>query len=465
MQERVRAYVEKYQMILPGDRIVAGISGGPDSVCLLYLLKELCREKGANLLAVHVNHGIRGAEAEADEVFVQKLCEKEGIPLRVYGFDVPGRAARERLTLEEAGRLCRYEAFKKEAEGSGRARIAVAHHANDQAETVLFHLFRGSGIRGLAGMEPVRDQVIRPLLCLEREEILVWLRERNIPWRTDSTNGEVEYTRNRIRHGILREAEEQVNAHAARHVAEAAAELSEIEAYLEERTAGAYRLCVREEDEGCFLFETPFRQTESLIQGRVLRRCMGFLGGLKDVERIHIRILAELMEKQCGSRADLPGGRGAVREYSGIRLYRQKKASESAGSGVERCIRPEIPGTCLADGKRWTFSLEPAEKDQIIPQKTYTKWFDYDKIKKCPEIRGRRPGDYLEINREHGRKKLKAYLTDEKIPAADRDKMWFLADGEHILWVPGRRISEGYKVTETTVNMLKVQIDGGEEDG
>ena len=148
--------------------IVAGISGGADSVCLLFLLRELCREKDASLFAVHVNHCLRGAEADGDEAYVRELCGRLTIPLRTVSFDVKGRAAREHLTLEEAGRLCRYEAFAEEARILSGARIAVAHHAGDQAETVLFQLFRGSGLKGLSGMSPVRDNIIRPLLCVER---------------------------------------------------------------------------------------------------------------------------------------------------------------------------------------------------------------------------------------------------------------------------------------------------------
>ena len=476
MLDRVRSFVETYQMLQPGGRVVAGISGGPDSVCLLFLLKELCREQGARLYAVHVHHGLRGTEADGDEAFVRELCAREQIPLRVFSFDVRERAAREGRSLEEAGRLCRYEAFREEAERLGGARVAVAHHMDDQAETVLFHLFRGTGLRGLCGMEPVRGDLIRPLLCVRRQEILDWLREQGHSWRTDSSNESREYMRNRIRGELLPYVREHVNPQAERHVAEAARELAEVERYLEAKTEEAFRLCVREEGQGCFLFETGFRRLDPVIQGRLLRRCMEAAGGLKDVERIHIRILSELMDRQTGSQADLPGGRKARREYQGIRLEKKEAAGKRALGGQtgeasgeaagEREVRvPEIPGRVLDCGRVWTFSLESAQKDQIIPQKTYTKWFDYDKIKQCLVIRGRAPGDYLEINREHGRKKLKAYLVDEKIPAGEREGLRLLADGSHIVWIPGYRISEGCKVTEDTRRILKVQIDGGEEDG
>ena len=482
MRERVRAYIKEHQMIRPGENVAAGVSGGPDSVCLLFLLKDICRELGARLYAVHVHHGLRGAEADGDESFVRELCAREQIPLRVFSYDVRERAARERLTLEEAGRLCRYEAFREAASELGGARIAVAHHMDDQAETVLFHLFRGAGIRGLSGMEPVRGDVIRPLLCVCRDEILEWLRGEGHSWRTDSSNESSEYMRNRIRGELLPWAQAHVNPQAGRHVAEAAQELSEIEGFLRRKTEEAFRLCVREEENGCFLFESGYRLLDPVLQDRLLRRCMETAGGLKDVERIHIRILRELMEKQTGSRADLPGGRSARREYQGLRIEKKSRTEAgrgtqeapggeggtgtgTAGAAAEQALRPRIPGSLTIGGKTWRFSLEKAQKDQIIPQKTYPKWFDYDKIKKCLEIRGRRPGDYLEINREHGRKKLKAYLVDEKIPASERERLRLLADGSHIVWIPGHRISEGYKVTDDTERILKVQIDGGEENG
>lgn len=467
MLDHVRAFTEKYQMIRPGDRIVAGISGGADSVCLLFLLRELCREKGAELSAVHVNHCLRGAEADGDEAYVRELCGKLQVPLSVRSFDVQGRSRREHLTLEEAGRLCRYEAFSEEAARLGGARIAVAHHAGDQAETVLFQLFRGSGLRGLSGMSPVRENIIRPLLCVEREEIEAWLTEHDIAWRIDSTNLTMDYTRNRIRGDILKTARECVNAKAVRHVAEAAAELGEVEAFLERKTEEAYRLCVREENDARFVFANAFSMQDPLIGGRVLRRCMAELGGLKDVERVHIETLRELFGKQTGSHADLPNGRSARREYDGVRITGSPKpARQPDGAAAERtAIVPEIPGSVTIRGQKWEFTLLAAEKIEIIPQKTYTKWFDYDRIKECLEIRGRKPGDYLEINRAHGRKKLKAYLIDEKVPAAERDELLLLADEAHIVWIPGHRISEGYKVTEETKNILKVQISGGNEHG
>ncbi len=193
MVSRIRAYIRENRMIEPKDRVLAGLSGGADSVCLLFVLLELRRELDFELFCVHVNHNLRG-----DEAFVRELCRAQGVPLVCRSCRVRERAEEEGRSLEEMGRICRYEAFGEIAGEQGCSRIAVAHHADDQAETMLFHLFRGTGIRGLSGMRPVRGKVIRPLLILESKEIREWLAERGIAWCTDSTNQSEDYTRNLI---------------------------------------------------------------------------------------------------------------------------------------------------------------------------------------------------------------------------------------------------------------------------
>ncbi len=460
---KIGAFVREKQLIRPKDRVLAGVSGGPDSVCLLLVLLELKAELDFEVMAVHVNHGIRGEEALRDQRFVEKFCGERGVPLECVSRKVQERALKEKLTLEEAGRICRYEVFREEANRTSCSRIAVGHHGDDQAETMLFHLFRGTGIRGLAGMEPERNGIIRPLLCVERQEILEWLRERRIPWCTDSTNLEEAYTRNRIRHTILPCAREQINEGAVRHMLRTAEELSEIERYLEEETGKAYAMAVCREEEKRLILEKPFGELSPLLADRVIRRCLGELeGGLKDVERNHIDLVKSLFDKQTGSSLSLPGGRRALREYEGVGLGREEPKRET---DMETEFCPQIPGVCTVKEKKWLFFLEKAQKIQIIPEKTYTKWFDYDKIENYPVIRRRRPGDYLEINRNHGRKKLKDYLIDQKVPVRERDELFLLADGSHVIWIPGMRISEGFKVTEDTRQILKVQIGGGEENG
>ena len=215
-------------MLQPGDRVVAGVSGGADSVCLLFLLLEWRREFPLDIAVVHVNHGIR-PEAGEDARYVEKLCGEHKIPFFLTEADVRQRSILEKCSEEEAGRRTRYEAFDKAAEEWGATKIAVAHNSNDRSETQLFHLFRGSGIRGLASILPVRGRIIRPILCLERWEIEDFLTQQGIFYCKDATNDEDDYTRNRIRHHILPYAEQNIARGCVAHMNQTAELLAETE--------------------------------------------------------------------------------------------------------------------------------------------------------------------------------------------------------------------------------------------
>lgn len=229
----IKRYIGANQLIRPGDGVVVGLSGGPDSVFLLYALHTLQPRMGFTLWAVHVHHGIRGAEADRDEAFSEKLCAKLDIPFQAVHVAAPAYAAQHGLSLEEAARILRYEALeaaRQQLTQAPAAWIAVAHHLDDQAETVLHNLVRGAGLRGLAGMENRRNHVIRPLLSIKREDILKWLKQYDIPYVTDSTNADPHYTRNRIRSTVLPELRE-INPEASAHIAHSAALLREADAY------------------------------------------------------------------------------------------------------------------------------------------------------------------------------------------------------------------------------------------
>ena len=210
MIEKVRKYIKQYDMLMPGDTVVAGVSGGADSLCLLFMLKEFAKEMPLQLAVVHVNHGIR-EEATEDAAYVKQICEELDVPFFLKEADVEGIAKSQGISTEEAGRNVRYEAFSEVlGEHFTAGKIAVAHNANDRAETMLFHLFRGTGLTGLSGIKPVRGQIIRPLLCLSREEIEQYLVKKEIAFCIDRTNNEDTYTRNKIRHHILPFAEENI---------------------------------------------------------------------------------------------------------------------------------------------------------------------------------------------------------------------------------------------------------------
>ena len=340
---RTEELADRYGMLQAGDHILAGVSGGADSVCLLYLLRELAPRRDFLLEAVHVEHGIRGAESESDCVFVRELCARLEIPLSVEHIRVPDLAKALGQGTEETAREERYRIFLETALKTGANKVAVAHNLNDQAETVLWNLTRGSSLRGLGGIRPVRSLgkkggegreivLIRPLIGTRRREIESFLMEKGIPFCTDRTNEDREITRNRIRLSVLPELE-ALNSRTAEHISLAAEQLRETEDYLARLTAKAAGEMIRSGPEGgtkLLLLDRFFRE-DPLIRQRVLRECIrGVMpgGSLKDVGRVQSPCggtagpcLHELRKIRQPSRRSPggPGGRNSPLYSSGLR--------------------------------------------------------------------------------------------------------------------------------------------------
>ena len=448
IEERVFSYIEKYNMIEAGSQVIVGISGGGDSVCLLFLLSRYQKKKFFHLQGVHVNHGIRGQEALRDQEYARKLCERLGVPFTVYTYSVPDIARRERRSLEETGRMVRRRAFAEKAAGlGGKTVVALAHHENDNAETVLHNLIRGSKAAGLGGIRPVQKieggiSYVRPLLKITREEIETYLKQQQIPWMTDSSNEEIAYTRNRIRHKILPEME-KINPRAVRHIAQAADTFLAIEEYLSGQADRLYRKYVEKKENGYWIQKELFLEKE-LIQSYVIRMVLEQVTGKKkDLTAAHVESILSIGKGRTGASVSLPGGVLASQVYGNLLI--QVPAAE------------ELPL------KELEFEVFPWENQQI-PEKTYTKWFDYDRIKSSLEIRHRKPGDFLTVTEAGGKKKLKDYMIDCKIPREERENLTLLADASHILWIVGYRISQYYKVTSQTKTVLKVHVKGVDED-
>lgn len=475
--KKVKEYVDKHHMITAGDTVVAGVSGGADSVCLLFVLQEIRRKIPFYLAVVHINHGIR-KDASQDAQYVESLCREMGLPFYLYERDVKELALREGLSEEEAGRQVRYRAFEEvlqkesshTAEG-GCGRIAVAHNQNDRAETMLFQLFRGSGIRGLIGIRPVREDVIRPLLCLKREEIEAFLEEKSISYCIDYTNEDDTYTRNKIRHHILPAVRQQVSEKAVEHMAAAADILLEAEDFLSAETRKAYDLCA-EEQSGRIVIETEaFATLHPYLQKQVLFQAVeSIVSSRKDITAVHIQDMLSLFEREGNRTICLPYGLRVKRQYGQVILYPEKEDMDAEADSdtvfTVQPLSPKQPETEVFVPGLGTFRfswMEQNEKQFQTPQENlYTKWFDYDKIKQILEIRTRRTGDYLTINGQQDRQSIKKYMIQEKIPADKRDAMRLLSDGSHILWVIGYRISSEYKVSKDTKHLLKVQFRGGQ---
>ena len=467
MIEKVRRFAEEQDMLEEHDYVVAGVSGGADSVCLLYMLLELRKKIDFQIHVVHINHMIR-EEAGEDAAYVEALCKEHKLPFSLVCRDVEKEAAERQLSTEEMGRLIRYEAFYqvlKEYAGDRRGRIAIAHNKNDCCETFLFHLFRGSGLQGLSGIRPVRDDIIRPLLCLERSEIETYLQEKEISFCIDKTNLEDNYTRNRIRHHILPVAEQEISKHAIGHISEACERINEAYEMIADLTKEACKECIKIDEKGIHILEKPLLGQHKTLQGYCLREAlMQATGSKRDLEAVHVQQLAGLLDKQSGKMLHLPYDVVAWREYEGICLTRKKEPKSveeiqyQIGPGEqERLNRGETIHVILSEQEELVISLKKASAWKNIPQKTYTKWLDYDRIKNSIVIRKRKKGDFFTINSFYQKKTLKAYFIDQKVPREERDSIWLMADGSHVMWILGERISSFYKVSEATENIIEIE--------
>lgn len=450
MYRKVREYIKTWQMLGREDKVIAGISGGADSICLLFILLRLKKEIGFDIAAVHIHHGLRGETADRDESFVRCVCRQENVELSVYHEDVRKYAKEHGLTEEEAGRAVRRRRFLEAMKEQGGTLIATAHHKNDNAETVLWNLCRGTGLKGIAGISPKNGVWIRPLLCLERKEIESYLENRGISYCTDETNLEDGYTRNRIRNHVLPFLEKNINEKSVVHIAECAAKLSMIKEYIEAEKAKYIKECTKKgEDEKLSVMKEEYEQVPCALKEEVMHGIICEAAGRqKDIGEIHVKSMRELMERQVGRRVDLPYGLEAVRCYEGI-CFRKKEKTEKVEEKPVFHMR----------------IFEKKVESVTFSQKNYTKWFDYAIISNTVKIRHRKPGDYIVIDKEGRTQKLKQYFINAKIPRELRDSIWLAADGNEIMWIVGYRQSQAYQITDNTKQILEISFYGGESDG
>lgn len=481
--KRIEKFIQKYHMLTCGDRVIAGVSGGADSVCLFLMLLELRKKIGFDLIAVHVHHGLRGEAADQDQQFVEALCEQHRIPLEIFRVNLESIAKKRKQSLEEAGRMVRREAFDSVCKKYGGNKIALAHHQNDNAETLLWNLSRGTGLDGLGGIRPVNGKFIRPLLCMNRKEIEEYLAKRKQSYCIDETNAGTDYTRNKLRHLVLPILEEQVNSAAVRHMNETMEQIWELQEYMQEQVEDAYQECVQEHfEKACWIQiqQKSFETFPELIKKMVIRKGMEQVGGKKrDLSHKHVDVMMELMNKQVGRTLDLPYEMHAKRNYEGIRLEKQRTYSfgeEKKAEIMQECmVELNIPGETILADRNLKLRCKILEKPKNlsikdIPQKIYTKWFDYGIIKSSLYIRTRQAGDIIVIDEKGHQKKLKNWFVDEKIPKEVRDSQLLLAENNEILWVLGHRMSQAYQVKQSTKWILQIEVetyksDGGKENG
>lgn len=454
---RVRAFMEDEGMLSGQGRVICALSGGADSMAMTHILSRILGEE--RLLCAHVNHGIRGEEADGDEKFVWEWCRDMGLALEVLRADVPKEAKKAGEGLEECGRRLRY-GFLRELSQKKGGLIATAHTQSDQAETVLLHLIQGAGARGLSGIWPVRGDIIRPVLCLSREETVSYCRENGIPWREDSTNRCLDYTRNRLRHQVLPLLRE-MNPNMEEALVRTAGSLREDEICLD-KTAG--ELVEKARLPGNKGLSVPVLQkADQAVLIRALRRCLEEKGCLRP-EAVHIRQAAALV-RQAGGRMDLPGG--FFLEVWRDRLCVSQKTSPQAA--WETPVLHEK--TILGDGRILFREVCPVSeiKNRIkFHNLLFPILLDYDTISHSRgnlTVRTRRGGDRFSPAGRGVSKTLKKLFSEERVPAVKRDCLAVLElDGE-ILWVEGFGVCERCrpgKNTQTVLLLWLLEADGRE---
>lgn len=454
MIEKVLRTIEKYNMIEKDDKIVMGISGGPDSLCMLDVLFNLKGKFNLKLYVVHVNHMIRGEDAKKDAAFVEKLCKDLDLPFFLFEENVPYLAKKMGLSEEQAGRYVRYKAFEETLKKVGGNKIAVAHNKNDVAETVLLNILRGTGLRGLIGIKPVNGNIIRPLIEIERREIEKYLKDKNLHPRIDHTNYEDLYTRNKIRLKVIPYIEEVFKIDLVENLSRMAAILLEEDDYLEAKCEEVFNQICEINGEEIKVDVDALKSQHTAIKRRLVKRMYLYVKGETDgLEYGHVEDVLNLLDKPTSSKIDLPFEIEALKMYNNL-VIRKKKTKEK----VKFKEVLKIPGVTTIEGigKFKAYVVDISQVDDFNKGE-YIKFFDYDKIKGEIVVKSREDGDRFSPLGMRGTKKLKEFFIDEKIPREERDYIPLVAIGKEIVWVVGYRMSEKFKVDKNTSKVLVIE--------
>ena len=464
LKEQVLNTIKKNELINYGDGIIVGISGGYDSVCLLHILYSISFEFNLKLYAVHINHMLRGEEALRDENFVKSFCNSLNIDLHVKKIDIAKKAKDDKISLEEAGRNARYEEFNRVARQKCVTKIAVAHSRNDQAETILMRIFRGTGLDGLKGIEYKRDNIIRPLLDVDRSQIENYVHDNGLEAIIDSSNLHTDYFRNRIRLNVLPE----INSAVGSNITENLLRLSKIvvtdDDFLRYNAEIYYEKCIIAKKEGYIeLALLELTQMHQAMRSRVLRMAiLSSSGSLNGLGYTHIDKLLWLIEKgQTGARVDIPHGMLAVKTYKSLIIKRQEIENKvSFEQKLEISGRTYISNiSATITTQIINFETNASCNEFVNKNKTeYIKFFDFRKLEMKTNlvVRNRQDGDIFKPINSNGTKKLKEYFIDNKIPREERDRFPLIAINKEIIWIIGNKTSDNYKVTDNTNSVLMI---------
>ena len=466
-QQRVLLFIKEQQLVSSGEKLMVAVSGGPDSVCLLHILSGLRKELDIELYVAHLNHQLRGVESDADADYVAGLSRRLGIPATVESRDVRSYQTQHHLSLEEAAREVRYNFLAGVAAEVGAERVAVGHTADDHVETILMHLIRGSGTRGMRGLLPVSRwtsfagglTIIRPILELNREDTTAYCRRHRLQPRADTSNLSPEPLRNRIRHYLLPELRKynpQISGALLRLARTAADDLDFIE-------TEAHRLqgeVVRTDGNSMVIDKKSFLALPPALKRHLLRASIeSLLGNLKDIEAAHIEDIMEALDKPSGKAIGLPFGLNFTIEYDRYVLS-PDSVSPCPFPALESRFDLKIPGKTSTPGWDIEAAIIPPSAVKMKGGETsdFTACFDFDRTGGELSVRRRLPGDRFQPLGMEKPKKLNEFMIDARIPRAWRRRIPIVCSTGQIVWVVGWRIDERFKVRPETKRVLCLEF-------
>lgn len=465
MERRVIELIRKYGLLTGGETVLVAVSGGQDSVCLLHILISLQKELNILLHVAHLDHSLRGEEAEDDARYVKDLADRLSIPATIEKRDVREYNKERKTSLEEAAREVRYRFLDEVAEKTGASRIAVGHTRDDQVETLLLHYLRGTGIQGLSGLRPAgpipygrKDSgrwLIRPLLDMRREETAEYCRMENLQPRSDSTNEQTTFMRNRIRIGLiplLKQYNPDIEDALIR-LADLAGEDSD---FIEHQADIVFEQTVTCEDSLTCLDAGKLRGIPLSLQRRVFRLALEHVcGSLKDIEASHVEALVRLLFNTTGKSVCLPGGLKATNERN--RMVITPPGSDPCPWPVLNHEYPlNIPGETVLPG--WKVTSTIIGENYFRDDDIFSASFDLNRTGRLLTVRGRRPGDsFHPLGLEHSRK-LQDFLVDAAVPRSWRDSVPLVFSPQHMVWVVGWRIDDRVKITTSTEQVLRLEF-------
>jgi len=469
-EQKVGDFIKANELFGPADKILLAVSGGADSTALLYAMRALSSENvfDAKLLCAHINHQLRGAEADSDEDFVIAQSAELKLAVTTKRVDVRGFAGRNKLSIETAARKLRIKNLLEIARANNCDCVATAHQKNDNAETILQRLTRGTGFRGLGGIWPMRVfndgfKFVRPLLCVRRDEIIKYLEQRNLKWRQDHTNADCTYRRNYIRHRLLPALQQDCSGSLVEQLSELSESARRFYKLVRSRADEVWQKvadCVGEKvtlDSKMLL-----AQSQPVMVELARRSLTAICCGERDLTQRHYEGILRLAEQNVsGRKIDLPGEFVVGAEYGNLIFSGPEKKTHSEEQFV-KSIRLEVPGQTRFGRnlvKAAIFEADEEEFEKFKAEKTkFIERFDFDKIKPPLVVRLRKPGDRFVPLGLGEEKKVGKFLTAARVPQEVRQKLLIVADSKKIIWVWPIRIGEQAKVTSGTRKILQLQI-------